>query len=286
MLNFMRPGALAILVGLLLAGCATSGPQSGAQPGTPRSIAIVHPASGESVTTTYWTGSGYDSHAMSDIAALFRDRRTGEVIPVDPALVDMLADIRDRLNLPPEAPIHLTCGYRSAASNLILAQSNPNVAEHSYHIRGQAVDFKIPGVTADRVGEVAAGLQRGGYAVYPHTGHIHVDTGPFRTWSPRVPGEHRRPDVLEARATAPARAPAPATVRTVVAARAAPAATAVPVSAPAPAKSAAPAPAARPAAPPHEVAQAKPAKGSVQVAQLPTRDRTPDKAPAKPVSHH
>lgn len=191
-----------------LAGCATSpGGNAGLGEG-PRSVVLTHP-SGETVAVTYWRPGGYDADALREIAVLFRDRRTGETIPVDPALVDMLVELRQRTGAPPEAPIRLTSGYRSTATNAALARVNGNVAENSYHMRGQAADFSIPGVPPARLAEEAAAMQRGGYALYPHTGHVHVDTGPFRTWTPKSGGEPRNGAAIqEARAAVRAKTPA------------------------------------------------------------------------------
>lgn len=196
MRSFLRIAALLAFAGALLTGCAGSGPMSGG----PRSVVLVHPASGESVSTTYWRPSGgYDPRAMAELSSLFRDRRTGQAAPVDPGLIDTLTELRERLDLPESAPIHLTSGYRSAATNASLARSSPNVAENSYHIRGQAADIRIPGVAPERLAEAAAAMRRGGYALYPHTGHVHVDTGPFRTWTPKIP-DQRQDGIVEARA--------------------------------------------------------------------------------------
>jgi uncharacterized protein YcbK (DUF882 family) len=203
---FVRVPALVVFVGALLAGCATSGPGTDG----PRSIVLVHPASGESVSSTYWRPPGsYDPRALSELSTLFRDRRTGQAAPVDPGLIDTLVELRQRLGLPESAPIHLTSGYRSAVTNASLARSNSNVAENSYHIRGQAADIRIPGAAPERVAEAAASMRRGGYALYPHTGHVHVDTGPFRTWTPKAP-DHRHDGIQEARASQRAK-PGPAT---------------------------------------------------------------------------
>lgn len=191
-----------------LAGCATPpGGNAGLGEG-PRSVVLTHP-SGETVAVTYWRPGGYDADALREIAVLFRDRRTDETIPVDPALIDMLVELRQRTGAPPEAPIRLTSGYRSTATNAALARVNGNVAENSYHMRGQAADFSIPGVPPARLAEAAAAMQRGGYALYPHTGHVHVDTGPFRTWTPKGGGEPRNGAAIqEARAAVRAKTPA------------------------------------------------------------------------------
>jgi len=197
---FLRISALLLAVGGLLAGCASTGPVVS---DAARSIVLVHPASGESLASVYWRSDGYDQQALADLALLFRDRRTGEVAPVDPALIDMLVELRQRLGLPEAAPIHLTSGYRSPVTNASLAKSSPHVAENSYHIRGQAADIRIPGVPSERVAEAAAAMRRGGYALYAHSGHVHVDTGPYRTWAPKYDPRPER--IVEAKA--PARPP-------------------------------------------------------------------------------
>jgi uncharacterized protein YcbK (DUF882 family) len=184
----MRLSRRTVLCGALaagtLAGCATApGPDSG--PDSPRSIVLVHPESGEAVSVTYWRPGGYDSKALFDLSLLFRDRRAGDFLPVDPALIDTIVAIRDRLGVPPDTPIHLTSGYRAPITNASLARGNGNVAENSYHIRGRAADIRIPGVSGRRVAAVAAELGRGGYAYYPGSDHVHVDSGPPRTWTVR-----------------------------------------------------------------------------------------------------
>lgn len=196
---FMQAVVPCLLAATLLAGCAST-PMNNSLGDAPRSVVMTHYPSGETISVTYWQPGGYDSDALREIAVLFRDRRTGEVVPIDPVLIDLLVELRQRCGAPADAPIRLTSGYRSAASNAALARSNPNVAENSYHMRGQAADFSIAGVPPACLGEAAAAMRRGGYAVYPHTGHVHIDTGPFRTWTPKGPEPRTQPVTIEARA--------------------------------------------------------------------------------------
>ena len=227
MRHLLRLSLLGLLAGGTLAGCVSTPNPQASLDGGPRSIVLHHPASGETVSVTYRRAGDYDPAALDRIATLFRDRRTGETVPVDPALVDLLADLKERCGASPDTPVHITSGYRSPLTNVALSRSNPNVAENSYHLRGQAADISIPGVPPRCLAEEAAALQRGGYALYPHTGHVHVDTGPVRTWTPKG-GD---PRILEAKA-APAKAasakavaakPAPTLPRTQVATAAEPA---------------------------------------------------------------
>ncbi len=205
---FLRLTLPCLLVGGFLSGCASTPAPQSTLGASPRSITLHHPQSGETVSATYWRGDGYDPAALQEISALFRDRRSGETAPVDPALVDMLVELRERCGAPADTPIHITSGYRSQVTNVALARSNPYVAENSFHLRGQAADIYIPGVPPRRIADEAAAMQRGGYALYPHSGHVHVDTGPFRTWTPKGGEPRTTPAILEARAT-PRGKPAP-----------------------------------------------------------------------------
>ncbi len=214
MRSVLRLSSLGMLAGGFLAGCASTPAPQATVSDQPRSVTLHHPASGETVSAVYRRSDGYDREALQQIATLFRDRRNGEVLPVDPALVDMLVELRERCGASPDTPIHITSGFRSQATNVALARTNPNVAEQSYHMRGQAADIYIPGVAPRRIADEAAAMQRGGYAMYAHTGHVHVDTGPFRTWTPKGGEPRTTPAILEARANAPRK---PAAAKTEVA---------------------------------------------------------------------
>lgn len=183
-----RSAAILALAGLALGACTatTSGYNATSWTGT-RSIAMHQPDTGQRVNVVYGRDGVYDQRAMKQVADLFKDRRTGEAHPVDPKLLDLLVTVRERLGLTPSTTFVVTSGYRSPLTNAALARRSPNVAENSYHLRGQAVDFHIDGVSSERIADVAGDLALGGYAWYPHTGHVHLDTGPVRTWTPRAP---------------------------------------------------------------------------------------------------
>ena len=187
--GLQRSLAALAFAGLALGACtATTSSYNAAAPWTgPRSIAMHQPDTGQRLNVVYGSDGVYDQRAMEQVADLFKDRRTGEAHPVDPKLLDLLVTVRERLGLTPATTFVVTSGYRSPLTNAALARRSPNVAENSYHLRGQAVDFHIDGVSSERIAAVAGDLALGGYAWYPHTGHVHLDTGPVRTWTPRAP---------------------------------------------------------------------------------------------------
>jgi uncharacterized protein YcbK (DUF882 family) len=182
---FLRAAALA--AALALSACAAAPPPAppAPVPDAVRTLTLRHPWTGETARAAYRRGDAHDPAALAALAAVMRDRRTGEVGPVDPALLDMLWDLRAALGLPEDTPIDVVSGYRSPATNAKLARSNRQVADNSHHLRGGAVDIRIPGVRGKEVAAAAKALGRGGWAHYPETDHVHLDTGPFRTWSGR-----------------------------------------------------------------------------------------------------
>ena len=147
-----------------------------------RYISLRHPESGEIVALYYVNNYRYDGAAMDRINKIFRDRHDGSAIQMDPKLIDFIADLRDRIGLPETVTFDITSGYRSPASNARLARSTRGVARESWHMKGKAVDLKVPSLTGKAMAEIAKTMQRGGVAFYPRTGHVHIDTGTVRTW--------------------------------------------------------------------------------------------------------
>jgi len=148
-----------------------------------RSIVLLHPQSGERVNQTYYANGRYKPEVMAAIDHLFRDRHTNEVYKIDPELIDYLVDIRTRLGLPPGVTFEILSGYRSPETNAKLKLTNGNVAKESFHMRGWAVDFRVPKVNGKAIAEIAKTMQRGGVSYYPSDNHVHVDLGNIRTWT-------------------------------------------------------------------------------------------------------
>lgn len=184
-LNSLLAIALVLVMGVL-ASCAPTRDLSVAPQGN-QSIVIWHRASGERIDVTTRTNGQYNKNAFDEIDRIFRDRHTGEAYPIDPKLIDAIAELRDKLLMSPSDPIELLSGYRSPESNAKLGTVNKYVAKNSYHMKGQAADIRIPEMSSSALEAIAKTIQRGGVALYPDGGpdfgHVHVDTGPVRGWS-------------------------------------------------------------------------------------------------------
>lgn len=148
-----------------------------------RRVVLVHPPSKEKVDVTYWHDGAYDAHAMAEVARIMRDRRTGEIHEIDPALMDFISGVILRASLPASTQVDILSGYRSPETNAALVKVNRNAARESFHMQGRAADIRIPALKGDAITEIAKTMQRGGAAFYDGSGHTHVDTGPVRTWA-------------------------------------------------------------------------------------------------------
>jgi uncharacterized protein YcbK (DUF882 family) len=164
------------------AGCALM--LAGARPALARSairkLDFHNLHTGEKLAATYWEDGRYLADALREIDHVLRDYRTGDVYPIDPALLDLLC--RLRLVMDHERPIGVISGYRCPATNAMLAARSNRVAKNSFHVRGMAIDFRLPGRQLATVRASAMALASGGVGYYPGSDFVHVDTGPVRAW--------------------------------------------------------------------------------------------------------
>ncbi len=139
-----------------------------------RSVALYHPGSGESFIGAYWRDGSYLPDAMDQLTWFMRDRVRGERLhEIDPAIFDFIRDVADRVG--ERDPVHLISGYRAGVPRTRRASKD------SRHLEGKAVDIRMPGFNLGRVGREAIAMQRGGVGLY-RSSHLHLDTGPVRTW--------------------------------------------------------------------------------------------------------
>jgi uncharacterized protein YcbK (DUF882 family) len=145
-----------------------------------RSLAFHHVHTGEKLDVVYWADGKYQAGAMRHINWLLRDYRTDEVHAIDRRLLDLLARMRRQLHS--NEPIMVVSAYRSPQTNAMLEATTEGVAHHSYHMKGQAIDFCVPGRSLSSVRRLALSMKAGGVGYYPHSHFVHVDVGPVRMW--------------------------------------------------------------------------------------------------------
>jgi uncharacterized protein YcbK (DUF882 family) len=145
-----------------------------------RCLSLYNPRTKESYDGAYWYRGDYIGGAVEKINQLMRDVRTGEINQIDTHLLDLISEISIKINS--EKPFHVISGYRSPKTNALLRSSGKGAAKNSYHLRGQAVDIRLPGHRASVLRREACELKKGGVGYYPRRGFVHIDVGPIRYW--------------------------------------------------------------------------------------------------------
>jgi len=145
-----------------------------------RSLQFNHLHTGEKLSVIYCENGSYIPGALEEINRLLRDFRTEEVHMIEPDLLDFMHQIKTAAGS--SGTYEIISGYRSPATNEMLRKSSGGVARKSFHMKGQAIDIRLPGVPTRNLCRAARELQLGGVGYYGASNFIHVDVGPIRNW--------------------------------------------------------------------------------------------------------
>ncbi|MGB5687540.1 MAG: DUF882 domain-containing protein [Candidatus Electrothrix sp.] len=146
----------------------------------PRVLSFYHTHTREHLTITYAKAGIYDPVALKRINTYLRDFRTAEIHPIDPALLDILWTMQQKIGC--NRTYEIISGYRSPATNNKLRNRSKGVAKRSLHMKGMAVDIRLSGQNTRLVRDCAVSLQFGGVGYYADSDFVHIDTGKVRTW--------------------------------------------------------------------------------------------------------
>jgi len=146
----------------------------------PRELAFRNLHTGEEIDVVYRVDGQLDARALREIDWVLRDFRTGEAHPMDPRLLDLLWRLRAALDT--TAPYEVISGYRTPATNAMLARESRGVSRVSLHMKAMAIDVRIPDRPLLALRDAALGLRLGGVGYYPTPDFVHVDVGRVRWW--------------------------------------------------------------------------------------------------------
>ena len=177
--TFLKTGAFALFVVPTLVEAAAA-PSSALKGLSERSLSFLNLHTGESLKTVYWQTGAYLPPSLADINQVLRDHRTNEKHDIDPRLLDLLCDLRLRLDT--RESLQIISGYRSPATNAMLHEKSDGVATHSLHMDGKAVDIRIRGRALSLLRKTALAMKAGGVGYYPSSDFVHVDIGRVRSW--------------------------------------------------------------------------------------------------------
>ena len=96
----------------------------------------------------------------------FKCRDGSDVILINPALIDLLEQIRKHFG----KPVNIVSAYRTPKYNEMLK----GAAKNSQHMYGNAADIKIDGVTPKEIYSWLNSWHKGGLGVYPTFTHVDV----------------------------------------------------------------------------------------------------------------
>ncbi|MCF1428243.1 MAG: DUF882 domain-containing protein [Shewanella sp.] len=145
-----------------------------------RFLNMVNLHTGDRYQADYWLDGAYQQGALDKFNYVLRDHRDNLVAPIDTRVFDILH--RLQLKLAKDGEFEILSGYRSPHTNAMLAARSNGVAKHSYHMKGMAVDIRMPGVKLASLRDAAKSLKAGGVGYYPASDFVHIDCGPVRYW--------------------------------------------------------------------------------------------------------
>ena len=151
-----------------------------ALPSRDRELSFYNTHTGEKLTTTFWSEGEYLDDSIEQISWLLRDHRADEASAMDRKLLDLLHQLQAKVGH--QGEYHVISGYRSPATNEMLASRSSGVARRSYHMLGQAIDIRLPGYDTVELKKAAIAVKSGGVGYYAGSDFIHLDVGRVRSW--------------------------------------------------------------------------------------------------------
>ncbi len=170
---------------LLALAVAPSSTESAIANGDTRTITLSSSHTNESGSFTYMVNGYYDPAVLEKLNWFCRDWRLNEPTKMDPKLFDIIWQVyRDSGS---RQPVDVLSAYRSPQTNAMLRRRSRQVAEHSQHMEGRAIDAHFLDVGTATVRDITMRMQAGGVGFYPigSTPWIHMDSGSVRYW-PRM----------------------------------------------------------------------------------------------------
>ena len=152
-----------------------------AAPDGDRRLLLFNTHTGELLDTHYYRDGGYDTIELGRLDWVFRDHRTSEVLPIAERLFDLLHELAADARREPRYEI--ISGYRSPATNAMLAATTGGVSSRSLHMQGRAIDVRLTGHPTAELRDLALARQAGGVGYYPSSDFVHLDLGAVRSWS-------------------------------------------------------------------------------------------------------
>ena len=173
---------LAVAAAFTAAWLVPNATESAVANGDTRTITLSNQHTNESGSFTFMVNGVYDSGTLDKLNYFCRDWRLNEPTKMDPHLFDIIWEVYRESGS--SQPIDVLSAYRSPQTNAMLRRRSRQVAEHSQHMQGKAIDAHFLDVSTARIRDVAMRAQAGGVGFYPtgNTPWVHIDSGSVRYW--------------------------------------------------------------------------------------------------------
>jgi uncharacterized protein YcbK (DUF882 family) len=180
-----RGGAAAhmtVAAAFTLAWLVPNSTESAVANGDTRTVILSDQHTNESGSFTFMVNGVYDQAVLDKLNWFCRDWRLNEPTKMDPHLFDIIWEVYRESGS--SQPIDVLSGYRSPQTNAMLRRRSRQVAEHSQHMQGKAIDAHFLDVSTARIRDIAMRAQTGGVGFYPtgNTPWVHIDSGSVRYW--------------------------------------------------------------------------------------------------------
>lgn len=109
----------------------------------------------------------------------FRCKRDRKYTLMDPRLVVLAAASARHFG---KRKVQVISAFRTSRQNAAMRAEGRNVALRSRHIHGQALDFRVVGVSTRALCRHLRRLRAGGVGCYARARFVHIDFGRARTW--------------------------------------------------------------------------------------------------------
>lgn len=143
-------------------------------------LSFYHTHTGETLDVTFARGDKFVQSALQEVNDFLSDFRTGDVIEMDPELLNLIYDIRESLGS--NGRYEVISAYRSPKTNDMLRSRGSGVAKNSQHLLGKAIDVRLEDVELPKLRDAALAQKRGGVGYYAKSNFVHIDTGRVRRW--------------------------------------------------------------------------------------------------------
>ncbi|MDJ0940818.1 MAG: DUF882 domain-containing protein [Woeseiaceae bacterium] len=175
-----RKSRISAILGLALV--ALTPVSKGNVPSEARELSFYHTHTGKRLEVTYRKDGKYVPAALNEINNFLSDFRTGDIVDIDPELLDFIYDVRAKLDS--DATYQVVSAYRSPKTNEMLRgkSESSGVAKKSQHMLGKAIDVRLEGVDTKLLRDTALAMKRGGVGYYEASDFVHMDTARVRSW--------------------------------------------------------------------------------------------------------